>query len=81
MCILLNTIILGFDTYPENEELDRITLKINLVFFTIFVVEIVIKLLGLGFSEYIKDKFNIFDFVIIIMSAADLIISMTPLSS
>ena len=32
----------------------------------------IIKLLGMGFKGYLKDRFNIFDGLIIILSIADL---------
>jgi uncharacterized membrane protein len=33
-------------------------------FFTIFLAEMIIKLIGLGLKTYIKDRFNIFDAII-----------------
>lgn len=34
----------------------------------------VIKMLGLGFIVYFKDKGNLFDFIVILFSIADLVI-------
>ena len=39
---------------------------INYVFAGIFTVEAIIKLFGLGFKTYFSDKWNIFDFVVVI---------------
>lgn len=35
----------------------------------------VIKLIGLGFREYTRDSFNIFDAIIVVLSIVDLILS------
>lgn len=47
-------------------------------FFTItFVIEMVIKLVGLGLREYARDSFNLFDAFIVIMSLVDMTIEAT----
>jgi len=38
----------------------------------------VVKLIGLGFSTYIKDRFNIFDAVIVMLSIVDVSLSYSP---
>ena len=35
----------------------------------------IIKLIGLGFKEYIKDKFNIFDAFVILLNTVDIVLS------
>ena len=40
----------------------------------IFSIDIVIKLIGLGFYEFFNDRMNIFDFVIVIFSWVELIL-------
>jgi len=48
-------------------------------FFTwIFFVELISKLIGLGFVNYRKDKYNLFDAVIVIISLIDWTISRLP---
>jgi hypothetical protein len=49
--------------------------NLNAAFYTIFLVEMIIKLLGLGFKEYIKDNYNKFDSIIVIMSTIDVILT------
>ena len=45
-------------------------------FFTwAFVAEMVIKLFGLGFKEYAKDTFNIFDAVVVALSMIELVLA------
>jgi len=41
------------------------------MFSWIFTVEMIIKLAGLGLREYVRDSFNIFDAIIVIISLID----------
>jgi hypothetical protein len=43
-----------------------------------FVAEMIIKLIGLGFKEYARDSFNIFDALIAIISLIDFVIVSIP---
>jgi hypothetical protein len=47
----------------------------NLVFFVIFCLEMIIKLIGMGWKAYVRDRSNIFDFTIVILSTIDVIIT------
>jgi hypothetical protein len=47
---------------------------LNDIFTWAFVAEMIIKLLGLGFTEYIKDSFNKFDAVIVILSLVEFVL-------
>lgn len=42
-----------------------------------FVVEMIIKLFGLGFEEYARDSFNLFDAFIVVISMVDMIVTAT----
>ena len=44
-----------------------------------FLLEMILKLIGLGFKLYAKDRFNIFDAFIVIMSVTDIILFNTVL--
>ena len=44
---------------------------LNTVFMWCFLVEMIIKLIGLGPRNYLKDRFNIFDAFIVIVSIVD----------
>ena len=41
----------------------------------VFFLEMLLKILGLGITEYCKDSYNIFDFVIVMISIAEMAIS------
>ena len=47
------------------------------VFTYIFAAEAFLKILALGFITYLKDPWNTFDFVIVIISISDVLISLT----
>lgn len=44
------------------------------MFYTIFFVEMVLKLIAFGFQSYFRDSLNVFDFVIIVLSTFDLVL-------
>jgi len=75
-CIILNTLVLAVDRYPSlGNELDYMLDMVNIVFFGIFTMEMLIKLLGMGPKNYVRDSFNIFDAVIVVLSIADVCLS------
>lgn len=53
----------------------RVQEYFNLVFTAIFFVEMVIKLLGFGVKGYVRDRFNIFDGLVVVISIADITVS------
>ncbi|DBA00730.1 TPA: hypothetical protein N0F65_001201 [Lagenidium giganteum] len=74
--ILLNTIILSLDQYPRDYELEVIVEYINFGLVIAFLVETLLKLIGLGFFGWATDKNNIFDGVVVLLSVVD--ISLSP---
>ena len=77
LLIIANTVVLAMDKYPEDEDLSEITSILNNIFTYCFIVEMVIKLIGLGFREYSRDSFNIFDAVVVILSIVDIVITVS----
>ena len=49
--------------------------------FFCFFFEMVVKIIGLGPKEYVRDKFNIFDGFIVIVSTVEYIIDLTSVNS
>ena len=45
-----------------------------MMFFLTFLFEMIIKMLGFGLKIYFKDPANVFDFVVIVFSIADIIV-------
>ena len=64
LCIVVNTVCLALDYYPTNTELQSVLDIFNIVFFAIFFLEMVIKMIGLGPIDFIRDFYNIFDALI-----------------
>jgi Ca2+-binding EF-hand superfamily protein/ABC-type taurine transport system substrate-binding protein len=74
--IILNTVIMGMEKYPEDEQIKQISSVSNLVFTFIFICEMGIKLTGLGLRGYILDRFNVFDGVVVVISIIELLMSL-----
>lgn len=72
--IAINTIVLAMDKYPGGY--GKSLENLNYVFTTFFILEMLLKLLGLGLIGYFTDPYNIFDCVIVVSSAVDLIVSL-----
>lgn len=74
--ILLNTVVLSMDKYPEYDgEINNVFNVANTIFTIIFTVEVVLKLIGLGVSGYSADKFNLFDAAIVIVSILEMFLA------
>ena len=65
LCIFINTFSMGIEYHDQPETLTRVVEISNLVFSTIFTVEMVLKLAAFGFVEYVSDGFNVFDGLIV----------------
>jgi len=70
--ILTNTIVLSMDEYPIRKERVQTLELVNDIMSYFFAAEMAMKLIGLGFLGYSKDKFNLFDAVIVIFSMIEL---------
>lgn len=70
----MNTISQSFDQYPEPSYFFLLD-KVNSFFSIVFIIELMLKLSGLGFRHYFRDTFNVFDCFIVSTSFIDLIIS------
>lgn len=75
--IIANTIVLGLDGYPPNEDMQRVLDVINIIFFCLFFFEMIVKIVGMGPRLYIMDNYNIFDAIIVSLSIIDVCISYT----
>lgn len=49
----------------------------NILFSGIFLIEMIIKIIAFGFKGYLRDKFNIFDCFVVMISIVDIIVSST----
>ena len=69
LIIILNTIVMAMDGYPESNEWVLLIINIlNTIFFIIFTGESTLRIIALGWSEFKKDAFNLFDLFIVLNS-------------
>ena len=66
--IFCNTVVLGLDRYPILPEEEQALQIINYAFAGIFTLEVILKLIGLGVRRFLDDRFNTFDFIVVIIS-------------
>ena len=71
--ITLNIIFICLLKYPMNNKLENIIRIINIICTSIFILEIIFKIIILGFKNWTKDKFNIIEFIIIILGLFEII--------
>jgi hypothetical membrane protein len=66
--VFLNTVVLAITWYDEPRQVTLTVMILNYIFSFVFLAETIMKIVGLGFKEYFKDKWNRFDFIIVLMS-------------
>ena len=68
-------VVLACDRYPLTKtQIDELNYY-NDLFTCIFIRDMIIKIIGLGFKEYFIDNFNKFDFLIIMFSVFEMLIT------
>ncbi|ELT95078.1 hypothetical protein CAPTEDRAFT_210954 [Capitella teleta] len=72
LCILINTLFMGMDRPGMDAQTEDMLTYGNYIFTTIFTAEAVLKIIALSLLEYLKDKWNCFDVVIVILSLVEL---------
>ena len=68
LCIVLNTLVMIAEHYPEDPELTTTFANLNLGFLIIFTIEAAIKVFALGITEYMHDNWCVLDGSIVVMS-------------
>jgi voltage-dependent calcium channel L type alpha-1D len=72
ICIILNSIILMIKFQGQSDDLVSALENVNLVFTIIFTLEAIIKIVAYG-KDYFKDGWNIFDFLVVMLSLVGII--------
>ncbi|KAG9471220.1 hypothetical protein GDO78_015428 [Eleutherodactylus coqui] len=75
--ILLNTICLAMQHYGQSCSFKEAMNILNMVFTGLFTVEMILKLIAFKPKGYFSDPWNVFDFLIVIGSVVDVILSET----
>ncbi|KAK9404409.1 voltage-dependent L-type calcium channel subunit alpha-1S [Crotalus adamanteus] len=73
--ITLNTICLGMQHYKQSEMMNQLSDVLNVVFTLLFTVEMILKLIAFKAKGYFGDPWNVFDFLIVVGSIIDVILS------
>ncbi|XP_037539055.1 sodium channel protein type 4 subunit alpha B [Nematolebias whitei] len=71
LSIILNIIFMATEHYPMMEETYNLLSNTNLVFLAIFTLELLLKLMTLGAFGYFQDRWNIFDFIVVVLGLLD----------
>lgn len=70
--ILINTLSMGIEYHNQPEELTQALEYSNIVFSTLFAIEMLLKVVAYGPFGYISDGFNLFDGFIVVLSIIEL---------
>ena len=77
--IFCSSLTLSMYTYDQTETSQNIIEVLDYSYTTVFVIEMICKLIGLGPKLYVKDAFNILDALIVLLSVGDIILFATLL--
>ena len=72
LSVFINTIILAMDGLVDSSG-EVILGQFNFIFTIVFTLDMGFKLIGINISEYLKDRMNIFDAIIVTLSLVELI--------
>ncbi|XP_040539371.1 voltage-dependent T-type calcium channel subunit alpha-1H isoform X1 [Gallus gallus] len=73
IAILINTLSMGIEYHEQPDELTNALEISNIVFTSMFALEMLLKLLAFGLFGYIKNPYNIFDGIIVVISVWEII--------
>ncbi|XP_077184073.1 voltage-dependent T-type calcium channel subunit alpha-1G isoform X4 [Paroedura picta] len=73
IAILINTLSMGIEYHEQPEELTNALEISNIVFTSLFALEMLLKLLVYGPFGYIKSPYNIFDGIIVVISVWEIV--------
>ncbi|XP_068178503.1 voltage-dependent T-type calcium channel subunit alpha-1I-like [Antennarius striatus] len=72
IAILINTISMGIEHHEQPEELTNVLEICNIVFTSMFSLEMILKLTAFGSFNYLRNPYNVFDGVIVIISICEI---------
>ncbi|XP_055078851.1 voltage-dependent T-type calcium channel subunit alpha-1H-like [Periophthalmus magnuspinnatus] len=73
IAILINTLSMGIEYHEQPQELTDVLEISNMVFTSLFSLEMLLKVLALGLCGYIKNPYNGFDSIIVIISVWEIV--------
>uniref|UniRef100_A0A8C7RDR8 Voltage-dependent L-type calcium channel subunit alpha n=1 Tax=Oncorhynchus mykiss TaxID=8022 RepID=A0A8C7RDR8_ONCMY len=79
--IMLNTLCLGMQHCNQSAHVTKLSDTLNMIFTVLFTVEMILKLIAFKAKGYFGDPWNVFDFLIVIGSVVDVILSEVDVST
>ncbi|XP_064416144.1 voltage-dependent R-type calcium channel subunit alpha-1E [Latimeria chalumnae] len=79
--IALNTVVLMMKYYSAPTAYDLVLKYLNIAFTVLFSLECILKIIAFGFLNYFRDTWNIFDFITVVGSITEIILSDSKLVS
>ncbi|KAL4688346.1 hypothetical protein H8959_004598, partial [Pygathrix nigripes] len=79
--IALNTVVLMMKFYDAPYEYELMLKCLNIVFTSMFSMECVLKIIAFGVLNYFRDAWNVFDFVTVLGSITDILVTEIAVSS
>ncbi|XP_029115190.1 calcium channel, voltage-dependent, N type, alpha 1B subunit, a isoform X5 [Scleropages formosus] len=73
--IALNTVVLMMKFYGAPEVYEAMLKYLNIVFTALFSLECILKIIAFGPLNYLKDAWNVFDFVTVLGSITDILVT------
>ncbi|MDC0510864.1 ion transporter [bacterium] len=73
--VVLNTISMASEHYGQSEDFTHTLHITEIIFVTIYCIEITLKWFGLGFKEYFSSGFNCLDFGVVVISLLGFMLS------
>jgi hypothetical protein len=72
VAIFLNSVVLSLSRYPIDYEFEEFLDKLNIGFYFFFLIELFVKLVASGVNVYFRDRYNWYDFGIVVLGAIEL---------
>ena len=69
-----NLVAMIFDKDTNTEEFADFLYKVNIMFLIVYILEMILKWIGLSVKHYFYDPFNCFDFVLVIFGLVEIAI-------
>ncbi|XP_077461278.1 voltage-dependent T-type calcium channel subunit alpha-1I isoform X1 [Stigmatopora argus] len=73
IAILINTISMGIEHHQQPEELTNVLEICNIVFTSMFSLEMILKVTAFGSFNYLRNPYNVFDGIIVIISVCEIV--------
>ncbi|KAF8564900.1 hypothetical protein P879_01668 [Paragonimus westermani] len=81
ICIFINTVALTLKYDGQKKELGKILDSFNYFFTAVFTVEFILRLSAFSFRHYFSDIWNVVDFVLVLGSYIDIIVTQSEFKS